>query len=378
MRAIGLYVHVPFCLAKCRYCDFVSYRYSEEAARRYLAALEKEICLRSQEYGAQTVIQSIYIGGGTPTCLPAEGLRRLLVALRDRFNVQPGSEITVEANPETVTVDLLGLLHGEGVNRLSLGMQTADGDLLRFLGRSHVLDDVARAAEAARAVGFHNINLDLIFGLPGQDLSSWESTLQAAVMLKPDHISAYSLELHPETPLGASAATGEVVPCSEEEERSMYFRAIDFLSAHAYEHYEISNFARCGKQSRHNRLYWEGEPYLGFGPAAHSYLNGRRWSNKADLAGYCSCLDEGRLPVTGEALLTTEDEMAEAMFLGLRLIEGVSSSRFHARFGREVGEVYGSEIEGLIAQGLLRQEGDFLRLTREALPVANVVFRAFV
>ncbi len=377
MKTIGIYVHVPFCLAKCVYCDFVSYRYKEESAERYLLALDREIRLWSKKL-RDTAVKSIYVGGGTPTCVGGEGLRRPLRALRKHFSVLPGAEVTVEVNPGTVTAGLLEILRHEGVNRLSVGMQTADDKLLRFLGRGHAPGDVAATMRTARSTGFDNVNLDLIFGVPGQDLSCWERTLGVAVALEPDHLSAYSLEIHPRTPLGAAAAAGSVVPCPEEEELLMYLRAIEFLAAHGYEHYEISNFTRPGKESRHNRLYWEGEPYLGLGPAAHSYLNGCRWSNTADLDSYCKNLERQRLPVSEEVPLTEEDEMAEAMFMGLRLIEGVSCTRFEARFGRKAEVIFAKKIKGLVAQGLLRREGDRLRLTRKALPVANVVFRAFV
>jgi oxygen-independent coproporphyrinogen-3 oxidase len=374
---IGLYVHVPFCLAKCVYCDFVSYPYEERSAERYLRALDAEIDLWSGKLG-ETAVKSIYVGGGTPTCLGGRALSRLLRALRNRFSVLPGAEVTVEINPETAAAEMLEALLHEGVNRLSVGMQTADDALLRFLGRRHTAEEAAAMVITARRAGFDNVNLDLIFGIPGQDLPCWERTLGEAVALEPEHLSAYGLEIHHETPLGAAVAGGSVVPCREEEERAMYLRVIDFLSAHGYAHYEISNFARPGKESRHNRLYWEGEPYLGLGPAAHSYLDGCRWSNAADLSVYCENLDGHRLPVTGEVALNEEDEMAEAMFMGLRLIEGISCARFAARFGRKAEKVFAGKIEDLIAQDLLQREGDRLRLTAKALPVANVVFRNFV
>jgi oxygen-independent coproporphyrinogen-3 oxidase len=375
--AIGLYVHVPFCPAKCCYCDFVSYRYDRESAERYVCALSKEIGLWGKKLEG-VAVKSIYIGGGTPTCLGGEALRRVLKALRGHFAVLPDAEVTVEANPGTAAAGMLETLRYEGVNRLSVGMQTADDRLLRLLGRRHTPEDTAAMVENARSAGFDNINLDLIFGLPGQDLASWEKTLAAATALGPDHLSAYGLEIHPGTPLGEAAAAGSVVPCPEEEERAMYLQAIDFLAARGYRHYEISNFARRGKESRHNRLYWEGEPYLGLGAAAHSYLNGHRWHNAADLGVYSASLNRRRLPVAEEVPLTAEDEMKEAMLMGLRLIEGVSCRRFEARFGSSPETVFAEKVKELMAQDLLRHERDRLRLTGKALPVANVVFRAFV
>ncbi|MEW6183790.1 MAG: radical SAM family heme chaperone HemW [Bacillota bacterium] len=378
MRAAGLYIHVPFCLSKCSYCDFISYIYTEEAAERYAAAVEQEIILRSKEFRSHNVVGSIYFGGGTPTCLPGTVLCGILAVIRRNFMVLPQAEITVEANPGTAGGDLLELLRGEGVNRLSIGMQTGEQELLRFLGRRHTPEDVAKTVEAGRAAGFDNINLDLIFGIPGQSIRIWEKSLEEATALSPEHISAYGLEIHHKTPLGREVAAGTVSPCPEEDERKMYFTAIDLLCARGYEHYEISNFALSDRSSRHNRLYWEGEPYLGFGPAAHSCINGTRWSNVEDLKKYCEILDRNGLPATGETRLSVKEEMSEAMFLGLREIAGVSCARFKERFGRGPEKVYGPVIEKLFTQGLLRREGDSLRLTREALPVANVVFAAFV
>ncbi|MEW6448776.1 MAG: radical SAM family heme chaperone HemW [Bacillota bacterium] len=376
--AVGLYVHIPFCLGKCAYCDFVSYPYETRAAIAYTYALEQEIRLRGKECDNQSVLKSIYLGGGTPTCLPPAMLKRILALIRKQFSVSPEAEITVEANPGTVTVELLDNLLGAGVNRLSIGMQSTEDRLLRVLGRRHTAADAVRAVETARAAGFTNINVDLIFGIPGQSMNDWGKSLSAAVALGVEHVSAYGLEIYAETPLGRAVAAGEVSVCPEETFREMYFHAVDYLNASGYVQYEISNFARPGRESRHNLIYWQGEPYLGLGPAAHSYLNRRRWVNAAELGTYSRALSAGRFPVAEEMYLTRADEIAEAMFLGLRLTEGVSASRFRARFGLEPEAVYGPEISMLIARGLLRYEKDRLRLTREAFPVANQVFVAFV
>lgn len=378
LNVAGLYVHVPFCLGKCAYCDFVSYPCNNKDVVSYAEALEREIRLRGKECEKGNVLRSVYLGGGTPTCLPPAMLKRTIALLRDRFSISPGAEITVEANPGTVTDGLLENLLSSGVNRLSIGIQSTEDRLLRVLGRRHTAADAVRTVETARTTGFTNISIDLIFGIPGQDTGDWEKTLADAVALAPEHISAYGLELHRETPLGRAAAAGEVGICSEETFQEMYFQAIDYLNASGYVQYEISNFARPGRESRHNLVYWEGEPYIGLGPAAHSYLNRCRWENTADLDTYTATLMEGRFPVAEAINLTPADEMAEAMFLGLRLTAGVSTSRFRARFGREPVAVYGDKISRLMAQGLLRHEKDRLRLTREALPVANQVFAVFV
>jgi len=378
VKGIGLYIHVPFCRKKCAYCDFVSYPYAPEAAEQYLGALEGEIRLWSEKLGTELTIKTVYVGGGTPTSLPPGMLGRLLALPRAHFFILPGAEVTVEANPGTLAEESLAVLRDAGVNRLSIGVQATEDRLLRILKRGHTVAEAYQVFAAARAAGFTNINLDLIFGIPGQDYAAWEKTLAEAVALGPEHISAYSLELYPETPLGRATAAGTVTVCSEEAVREMYLGAIDFLTAFGYVHYEISNFARPGKESRHNRLYWEGEPYLGLGPGAHSYLNGCRWANVTGLAEYCGAVAGKRLPVAETVHLTPAEEMAEAMFLGLRLIAGVSSSRFQARFGRSPEAAYGAVITRLVEQGLLDRAGGCLRLTRKALPVANIVFTAFV
>lgn len=378
VKEIGLYIHVPFCLAKCAYCDFVSYPYAPEAAERYLKALEGEIRLWSEWFGPELALKTVYVGGGTPTCLPPEALVRLLSVLRGSFTVLPDAEVTVEANPGTLGDEKLAVLAAAGVNRLSIGMQGTADRLLRVLGRAHTAGEARRAFKAARAAGFTNINLDLIYGIPGQSAGDWAETLAEAVALGPEHISAYSLEIHPETPLGRAATAGAVTVCPEETVREMYLKAIDFLTASGYVHYEIANFARSGRESRHNRLYWEGGEYLGLGPGAHSCLDGRRWSNTTDPGEYYADVARGALPVAEAVHLTPADAMAEAMFLGLRLTAGVSAARFQARFGCSPEAVYGPAIARLAAQGLLVEEDGYIRLTREALPVANVVFAAFV
>lgn len=378
MKEIGLYIHVPFCLAKCAYCDFVSYPYSPEAAERYLQALEGETRLWGARLGPELVLKTVYVGGGTPTCLPPEALARLMNIPRSGFTMLPDAEITVEANPGTIDEEKLAVLTAAGVNRLSIGMQEAADRLLQVLGRAHTAGEARQAFKAARAAGFTNINLDLIYGIPGQNEKDWAETLAEAVALGPEHISAYSLEIHPETPLGQAAAIGAVAICSEETVREMYLKAIDFLTASGYVHYEIANFALPGRESRHNRLYWEGGEYLGLGPGAHSCLGGRRWANTARPGEYCAAVARGELPVAEAVYLTLADAMAEAMFLGLRLTAGVSAARFQARFGCSPEAVYGPAIARLAAQGLLIEEDGYIRLTREALPVANIVFAAFV
>ncbi|HOV79692.1 MAG TPA: radical SAM family heme chaperone HemW [Bacillota bacterium] len=375
---VGLYIHVPFCLKRCSYCDFVSYIYEPEAAEAYITDLSAEIRL----YGPllredEKRVASIFFGGGTPTSLPAASLKTVMDEIGSVFCLLPDCETTVEANPGTVHPRYLDSLAEAGFNRLSLGVQSFDEGLLRVLGRRHGRRDVENAVRWAREAGFQNINLDLIYGIPGQAAEGWLETLERAVAIAPEHISAYGLQLEEGTPLARAVARGELVPCAEETELLMYLKAVDYLTSNGYMHYEISNFAKPGRQCAHNLGYWLNLPYLGLGAAAHSFFRNRRFRNESSLARYHEKLLRGEYPVEEELPVTLDAEMAETMFLGLRLIDGVSLSSFCRRFGRCPGEVYREEIAGLKKAGLIELKGDFLRLTGAALPVANRVFREF-
>lgn len=377
--AIGLYIHIPFCVKKCLYCDFISYPFSHGTAEAYLNALFREIRLYGTNLSdEERIVNSLFIGGGTPTCLPTVGLKDILEEVKSFFYLLPECEVTVEANPGTVDPGGLRELSGAGVNRLSLGVQSFQDSLLDVLGRIHSAGEAVAAVRAAREAGFENLNLDLIFGIPGQSTGDWLETLGRAVELAPEHIAVYGLQLEEGTPLEQAVARGELKACPEELELSMYRTAIDFLTACGYVHYEISNFARPGRESVHNLGYWLYRPYLGFGPAAHSFLKGERFSNDPSVERYFEKLSRGEYPVQAREVLSVETEMSETMFLGLRLLKGVNLNLFHQRFGRQVEEVYRNEIARLTEAGLVEISGGFLRLTVKGLPVANRVFREFV
>ncbi|OPX87057.1 radical SAM family heme chaperone HemW [Pelotomaculum sp. PtaB.Bin117] len=378
-NTIGLYIHVPFCLKKCCYCDFVSYPYSEAAAGTYLDALLKEIDMYSLGLPDQEKqLASIFIGGGTPTCLSSGSLTAILDRLRRGFSLVPGCEITIEANPGTVDRQVLDVLRTSGVNRLSLGIQAFQDQLLSALGRVHTAAEAVEAIRAAREAGFDNLNLDFIFGIPGQTREEWLETISLAADLRPEHIAVYGLQLEERTPLERLVARGEIQPCSEELELSFYLAAIEFLSSQGYVHYEISNFARPGRESVHNLGYWLNRRYLGLGPAAHSYLPGGRYANDATLAGYAGRVARGELPVCSREGETVAKEMSETIFLGLRLIGGFDLAAFYQRFGRRAEEVYRKEITRLLEAGLVEFAGGRLRLTAAGLPLANEVFIEFV
>ncbi|OQA10472.1 MAG: Oxygen-independent coproporphyrinogen-III oxidase 1 [Firmicutes bacterium ADurb.Bin373] len=376
---IGLYIHVPFCIKKCLYCDFTSYPLSGPAVKSYLESLIREINLYGSALADEDkIITSIFFGGGTPTTLPAASFKTVLNAVRSSFFLAAGCEVTVEANPGTVDGAGLTELRQAGVNRLSIGVQSFHDRLLGVLGRIHSAAQAVQAVQLARKAGFDNLNLDFIFGIPGQTNHDWREPLHRAVEMAPEHIAAYSLQLEEGTPLAQAAERGAICACPEETELTMYRDAVAFLTAHGYSHYELSNFARPGRQCAHSLVYWLNQPYLGLGPAAHSLIKGVRFANDISLAGYSDMLSREEYPVENRTRLTAADEISETMFLGLRLTAGVDLNQFYRRFGRRAEDIYRNEIAGLIQKGLLEISEGSLRLTTKGLPLANVVFREFV
>ncbi|MEG6614846.1 radical SAM family heme chaperone HemW [Peptococcaceae bacterium 1198_IL3148] len=376
---ISLYVHVPFCVQKCTYCDFVSFPYKPDIAHRYLRALEQEMCYYAERLSAgQKQVGTVFIGGGTPSILPAKDLAWLLEKLQHYFHWQPEAEVTVEANPGTLDKEKLLTLYRGGVNRLSLGVQACQPQLLQVLGRIHNLNQALQAVDVARQVGFNNLSMDLIFAVPGQSLTHWQQSLKILTELEPQHISCYSLQLEDGTPLTAAVDRGELVRCDEDLELAMYNETISFLHRLGYQHYEISNFAQPGFQSKHNLVYWHNQEYLGLGPAAHSHLNSQRWANTGDINQYADAMKKGTPLLTEHIQLTVAASMSETMFMGLRLLAGVNLNAFYRRFGRSVFDVWPEETAKLIKQGLIENTGSHLRLTPKGLPLANIVFAEFV
>ena len=365
-------MHVPFCRSKCRYCGFVSYPYRRQAAAAYLEAVGREMAGAAAGLRRGCSFASVYVGGGTPTSLPPADLVLLLNRIQQLFAMEPGAEVTVEANPDTVDDAYLRALRKAGVNRLSLGAQSFDPALLRLLGRRAGPGAVTAAVRAARAAGFTNLNLDLIFGLPGQTPAVWRQTIARALDLAPEHVSAYDLELVEGTPLARAVEEGRLAPCPEEDALEMYEEAISTLTRAGYRHYEISNFALAGRECRHNLLYWENDDYLGFGPAAASHWRGTRRGNAGGLEAY----------VRGEGDACEGDdparEMTDTVIMGLRLTAGLDLEAFARRFGVALTSVYPGPLEMVQRQGLAEIAGGRLRLTKRGLPLANEVFRAFV
>lgn len=376
---MNLYIHLPFCRKKCHYCDFISYPgVSAPRVRRYLQALAWEMELVAAAFGPGKAV-TLYLGGGTPTYLSDRELVELIAQVRSIFGIEDKiAEITLEANPGTVTLRKLKAVRTAAVNRLSLGAQCFSDKMLAAMGRVHKVKEIYQAFDWAREAGFENISLDLIYGLPGQSLADWEDTLNQALALGPEHLSTYSLELAPETVWGRRWEAGKLHPAAEEEELAMYQRAREKLKAAGYEHYEISNFARPGFECRHNLVYWENRPYLGLGAGAASYWEGSRWKNHTSLEVYCEAVEKGDLPMAEREILSRRQQMAETIFLGLRLLRGLSLKEFKNRFGEDLVEVYKEEVERLTAWGLVEIRGNYLCLTEKGLPLANEVFVAFM
>ena len=376
-NTVGLYIHIPFCRQKCLYCDFPSWAGKEGQMQGYVDALTKEIRKRGTEYTDQQVV-SVFFGGGTPTTLTIPMLEQLMQAVFEGWNIAEDAEITTEANPGMLDGEMAAALKKMGFNRLSMGVQAWQNRLLKELGRIHTIEVFRENFKAVREAGFTNINTDLMFALPNQTMEDWQETVKNIVAMNPEHISAYSLIIEEGTPFYDRYEKGELKPAEEELDREMYHWAVDYLAEHGYEQYEISNFAKKGRQSRHNRIYWQAEEYLGMGLGSHSYMNGERFHNIYDLQEYIRADGDVSLLKEDIERITEEDALAEFMFLGLRLTEGVSFAGFQERFGQGMKNIYGSQIEELVKDGLLEEDGIGIRLTKRGVDISNYVFEKFL
>lgn len=378
MSAKAVYIHIPFCTNKCHYCDFTAYTVKGQPVDDYLTALDREMRLVTTEVPPHT-IETIFIGGGTPTVLTPEQMERLLEMIQAHFpNRSPQLEFTIEANPGTTTDELLKIMIAGGVNRISFGAQTFRPDLLKRLGRIHGVAEIEQSVIAAREAGFQNISLDLMFGLPDQSLEDLHHTLQSALSLHPDHFSCYSLKVEEGTLFYHLAQKDELPLPSEDEELNMYQSLRTILAEKGYHQYEISNFAKPGKESRHNSIYWLNEEYYGFGTGSHGYLQKIRYANVKSVAEYIRIIDQARRPVSESDIVTEQEDMENFMILGLRMMKGVSRSRFQSRYHKDMMDVYGSVIQKLVDQGLLKVEPERVVLTEKGLIFGNEAFAAFL
>ncbi len=370
-RQFGIYLHIPFCFHKCHYCDFYSIVDTKDRQRVFAERLEQEIGA-AREWFAQPV-RSIFVGGGTPTLLAADLWRNLLKTLADSLPLAPDLEFTAEANPETVTAELAGVLAAGGVNRVSIGAQSFDPAHLKTLERQHEPANVARSMDRFRHAGIHDLNLDLIFGVPGQSLEAWRDDLESALALKPTHLSCYGLTYEPNTALTRRMTMGRVTPIDDSVEADMYEHTIARLGEAGYEHYEISAWARPGRRCRHNLLYWKNDDWWPFGPSASGHLNGLRWKNVPRLTEY---LDHGPLPRVQEVeYVDPAARSGEALMMGLRLREGIPGDRLE-RILTEAPNVASSRraaIDRLIERGSLEWRDGSLRLSDRGLLIADSV-----
>jgi oxygen-independent coproporphyrinogen-3 oxidase len=325
LDAAGIYVHVPFCLTRCGYCDFNAYAGLDHLASRYVAALLREAELAAPAWEDEEIV-SVFLGGGTPTTLEVADLKALLVRLRASYRMTSDAEITIEANPDTVDEPKLAGLREAGYGRLSMGAQSFDRSVLAALERIHQPESVVRAFRAARAAGYDNVNLDLIYGAAGESVESWERTLEEAIALSPEHVSAYALTIEPATALGRQVARGDVPAPDPDLQAEMFEMACGLLGDAGYGHYEISNWAKPGNECRHNLGYWERRPYVGLGAGAHAYRDGRRWWNVRPPEEYLAMIERGELPVGGSEELEPADAYLEEVFLRLRILQGIPAS----------------------------------------------------
>jgi oxygen-independent coproporphyrinogen III oxidase len=369
----GLYVHIPFCERKCIYCDFYSIEQTG-GIDAFVSALISEIEIRSSSVSGKSGFTSVFFGGGTPSLLSPGQLGKIVHALHSSFEIGSDAEFTLEANPGTITIDILRAYRETGVNRLSVGIQSFHKDELEFLGRIHDVYEAITAVRQARGAGFDNINIDLIFSLPNQTEHKLRETLSRAIDLQPDHISAYSLTFEPGTPLHKMLELKQVQPLPEEEDAALFELTVDMLESAGYNQYEVSNYAQEGKQCRHNITYWSHDEYIGFGPSAHSYMNGIRSWNVRSLSRYLEALGESRMPVAGEETLTDEQLAGETIFLGLRA-HGLDLGKLRSAFGLDLLASRTYQIENFINDKLITLEQEFLRVTRKGRILSDLIAR---
>ncbi|HEY59076.1 MAG TPA: radical SAM family heme chaperone HemW [Anaerolineae bacterium] len=392
MEKVSAYIHIPFCVKRCNYCDFNTYAGKEDLIPAYISALCKEIDRVSLNFSEGIEIYTVYFGGGTPSLISPNFLHKVLMSLKSNFSFIEKVEMTVEVNPGTISLNYLQQINGIGITRLSIGMQSANQAELDLLGRQHDYVSVVKTVGLARKAGIANINLDLIFGIPNQTEKTWKKSLKKAISLKPDHLSLYALTIEDSTPLAEKIAEGMISMPDDDLEAEMYEWAEKILKQSGFKQYEISNWARRDQyidyRCQHNLQYWRNLPYLGFGAGAHSYFNHMRWENKKQILSYINAIngEDERICTIHPAVniyseLSSTMEMGETMMMGLRLVrEGVNLLDFRNRFGKSVFDVYENEVRRLEQVGLLQIDDDRKRicLTRRGKHLGNQVFMSFL
>lgn len=381
LNELGIYIHIPFCKQKCYYCDFVSYSNKCSEVKEYIESLKKEI----EEFDFSNYkVTSIYIGGGTPSYIDSIYIVEILSELKEKLKCNliefKDIEITIEVNPGTVDTKKLNDYKKLGINRLSIGLQSTKNDILKKIGRIHTYQEFLEIYKLARETGFKNINIDLMIGIPEQKIGDLKNTLQDIIKLEPEHISVYSLIIEENTPIEKMLENGEIKLPDEDLERNMYWYVKNTLELNGYNHYEISNFAKLGKESRHNLNCWNQEEYIGFGVAAHSYLNGIRFSNTINVEEYIQHIENNRKEenIQIEESQSLEDKKNEFMMLGFRKIQGVDIARFKEKFIDNPIFLYRENLNKLVEEGLIEVDLNHIKLTNKGIDLANLVFEEFV
>lgn len=381
LNELGIYIHIPFCKQKCYYCDFVSYSNKCSEVKEYIESLKKEI----EEFDFSNYkVTSIYIGGGTPSYIDSIYIVEILSELKEKLKCNliefKDIEITIELNPGTVDTKKLNDYKKSGINRLSIGLQSTKNDILKKIGRIHTYQEFLEIYKLARETGLKNINIDLMIGIPGQKIGDLKNTLQDIIKLEPEHISVYSLIIEENTPIEKMLENGEIKLPDEDLERNMYWYVKNTLELNGYNHYEISNFAKLGKESKHNLNCWNQEEYIGFGVAAHSYLNGIRFSNTINVEEYIQHIENNRKKenIQIEENQSLEDKKNEFMMLGFRKIQGVDIARFKEKFIDNPIFLYREKLNKLVEEGLIEVDLNHIKLTNKGIDLANLVFEEFV
>jgi oxygen-independent coproporphyrinogen-3 oxidase len=392
LEPLGLYIHVPFCSAICNYCNFNRGLFDADLKTRYVEALVSEInqssilnksAISNRQSaivgsGGRAAADTIYFGGGTPSLLGPEEIARIIGACEEAFAVAADREVTMEANPETVSEARLAGYRAAGVNRLSFGVQSFRDEELRRLSRLHNADRARIAVGEARAAGFDNVSVDLMMWLPQQSVSEWLESVDAAIALAPEHLSLYLLEVYPNAPLKDDMARARWSQAPDEDAATMYVEAMERLEAAGLAQYEISNVARAGRRSRHNLKYWSDGEWLGFGCGAHSTRRGARWKNISSAADYSDTVMRGASPAVDVRRMTPNEQLGDALFTGLRLVDGIDTNVIQTRYGVDVWRRFGPELEPFIEAGCLRRDGARLWLTRQGMLLAHEVMAVFV
>ncbi len=374
---LGLYIHIPFCVSKCKYCDFNSYKLDLDEKRKYLNALQKEMEFYKEEIRGK-YIDTIFIGGGTPSILTQDEIKFLFDNIKNNFEIKKDAEITMDCNPGTLTMNKLKVMKECGVNRLSIGLQAVQNEHLEYIGRIHTYEEFEKNYIQAKEIGFENINIDLMYALPNQKKEDWIESLEKIVKLEPSHISAYSLILEENTELFNMYQRNEFKLLDEDTDIEMYEHTINYLKSHGYNQYEISNYAKLGFECQHNILYWKCENYVGLGASASGYLNGTRYNNLCELDKYEEIIHSGKKPIEWEEKLSIKDKIEESIFLGLRMNEGIKFKDFQEKFNFDFEKEYKNEINRLEKMKLIDINKYRMKLTQKGREISNSVFVEFI